>query len=186
MNPIRIENIANYTIKIENGDLVLLPKVPHLKQFKQDLPKRNPAPKTPDPNKYVERCEEFEDELWVSEGMISKGITYTVDDRATFLPCKCTKPILFHDLLPDKEWVKHRKEVNRYRRMCANARVGRPLRIDKLIVPEDSDDEYSMEGIIRRMDREELEADLNIKKVSFMSGSTDHELRALLCKAYDV
>jgi hypothetical protein len=52
------------------------------------------------------------------------------------------------------------------------------------VVSEESEDEYSMENIIHRMDREELEFDLNSQKISFMSGYTDHELRALLRKAY--
>jgi hypothetical protein len=88
--------------------------------------------------------------------------------------------------LDDPAWFKHRKEVNRYRRMCANNRVIRPLSADALVVPDDSDDEYSLENIICRMDREELELDLKSKRISFMSGFTDHELRALLRKAYDV
>jgi hypothetical protein len=92
--------------------------------------------------------------------------------------------------MSDKDWYKHRKEVNRYRRMCANNRVIRPLPVEKMTVPEpvdsDSEDEYSMANIIKRMDREELEGDLKVKNISFMSGYTDHELRSLLCRAYGV
>lgn len=149
------------------------------------MPTRKPAPRTPDPNKCVEKHEEFEDELWIPEGMISRGKTYPLRDRALVPQCKCMKNDAYHDLLEDKEWYRHRKEVNRYRRMCANNRVIKPVNANTLSIPDDdSDDEYSMSNIIRRMDREELIFDLNSKKISFMSGYTDHELRALLMRAY--
>jgi hypothetical protein len=188
MDPIRVDNISQYSVKIVDGALVLTPKDPmlqHIKRFKKDLPTRKPAPRTPDPNKCVEKHEEFEDELWIPEGMISRGKTYPLRDRALVPQCKCMKNDAYHDLLEDKEWYRHRKEVNRYRRMCANNRVIKPVNANTLSIPDDdSDDEYSMSNIIRRMDREELMFDLNSKKISFMSGYTDHELRALLMRAY--
>ena len=189
MDPIRVDNIAQYTVKIVDGALVLTPKDPlmnHIKQFKKDLPVRKPAPRTPDPNKCVEKHEEFENELWNPDGVVSRGVLYTFQDRSKVPPCKCTKSEAFHNLLLDREWYRHRKEVNRYRRMCANNRVIRPVNANTLTVPDEDSDEYSMDNIIRRMDREELIFDLTSKKVSFMSGYTDHELRALLRKTYDL
>ena len=192
METIRIPNIAQYSIKVVHGDLVATPKDttnPNIQRFKHEMSKRKPAPRTPDPNKRVEKHEEFEHELWMTEGMISRGKEYTIQERKLFPSCNCSKTELYHDLLSDKDWHRHRKEVNRYRRMCANNRVLRPLHESSIVVPdyksEDSDDEYSMENILERMDRDELEFDLNSQKISFMSGYTDHELRALLRKAYN-
>ena len=188
MEPICVHNIANYSVKIVDGNLIITPKdnlIGHVRKYKKEIPRRKPSPKTPDPNKCVEKHEEFENELWTDK-MVSKGRVYTMQERDEFPPCQCSKSEVFHKLLDDSAWFKHRKEVNRYRRMCANNRVIRPLSADALVVPDDSDDEYSLENIICRMDRDELELDLKSKKISFMSGFTDHELRALLRKAYDV
>jgi hypothetical protein len=189
MEQIRIPNISQYSVKVINGELIITPKDPmnpHIQRYKKEIPRRKPSPKTPDPNKRVEKHEEFEDELWNLDGMISRGKEYTIQDRHEYPSCKCSKSIVYHDTLSDKEWFRHRKEVNRYRRMCANNRVIKPIHESTLVVPDEveSDDEYSMENIIQRMDREELELDLTSQHISFMSGYTDHELRALLRKAY--
>jgi len=200
MEPIQIDNISQYSIKVVNGSLVITPKDPvsstHVSKYKKEIPSRRvPPPKTVDPYKCVEKHEEFEDEIWIPNGMIHKGAVYSLSERDKVPPCKCTKTTLFHNKMSDKDWHKHRKEVNRYRRMCANNRVIRPLPVEKMVLPEpelpvsldsDSEDEYSMVNIIKRMDREELEGDLTIKNISFMSGCTDHELRTLLCRAYGV
>jgi len=196
MDTIQIDNISQYSIKIVNGSLVITPKDPvssnHVSHFKKEIrSNRKIPPKTPHPFTCVEKHEEFEDELWIPNGMISKGTVFLMSERAKVIPCKCTKTTLFHNNMSDKDWYKHRKEVNRYRRMCANNRVIRPLPVEKVHVPEpqsepESDDEYSMENIIRRMDRDELEVDLKLKNISFMSGCTDHELRQLLSRAYNV
>jgi len=205
METIQIDNISQYSIKVVNGSLVITPKDPvsstHVSKFKKEMrPSRVPPPKTVDPYKCVEKHEEFEDEIWIPNGVISKGTVYSISDRDKIPPCKCTKTTLFHNKMTDRDWYKHRKEVNRYRRMCANNRVIRPLPVEKITVPEidldtpeglslddsDSEDEYSMVNIIKRMDRDELEDDLKRKHVSFMSGCTDHELRTLLCRAYGV
>lgn len=198
METIQIDNISQYSIKVVNGSLVITPKDPvrstHVSKFKKEIPSRRiPPPKTIDPYKCVEKHEEFEDEIWIPNGMIHKGAVYSLEERDKVPPCKCTKTTLFHNKMSDKDWHKHRKEVNRYRRMCANNRVIRPLPIEKMTIPEpglsldsDSEDDYSMVNIIKRMDREELEGDLKIKNISFMSGCTDHELRTLLCRAYGV
>jgi hypothetical protein len=188
MDIIRIPNISNYSVKVVNGELIATPLDATHNKKPKELSKRKPPPLTPDPNKCVEKHEEFEGERWTSDSMFSQGKEYTMLERAQFPPCQCSKNALYHDLLSDKEWHRHRKEVNRYRRMCANNRVIRPVRESSLVIPdeesEESEDEYSMENIIHRMDREELEFDLNSQKISFMSGYTDHELRALLRKAY--
>jgi len=203
METIQIDNISQYSIKVVNGSLVITPKDPvsikHVSSFKKEIRsnRKIAPPKTPDPNRCVEKHEEFEDELWIPNGMISKGTVYPLCDRQKVIPCKCTKTTLFHNNMSDKDWYKHRKEVNRYRRMCANNRVIRPLPIEQMKVPEpepvsislddsDSEDEYSMQNIIKRMDRDELILDLKVKGVSFMSGHTDHELRTLLCRVYNV
>ena len=198
METIQIDNISQYSIKVVNGSLVITPHDPgrstHVSKFKKEIPsRRSPPPKTLDPYKCVEKHEEFEDEIWIPNGMIHKGAVYSLEERDKVPPCKCTKTTLFHNKMSDKDWHKHRKEVNRYRRMCANNRVIRPLPIENMTIPEpglsldsDSEDDYSMVNIIKRMDREELEGDLKIKNISFMSGCTDHELRTLLCRAYGV
>jgi len=201
METIQIDNISQYSIKVVNGSLVITPKDPvsstHVSKYKKEIrpSRRVPPPKTVDPYKCVEKHEEFEDEIWIPNGMIHKGAVYSLSERDKVPPCKCTKTTLFHNKMSDKDWHKHRKEVNRYRRMCANNRVVRPLPVEKMVLPEpelsvsldsDSEDEYSMANIIKRMDREELEGDLKVKNVSFMSGCTDHELRTLLCRAYGV
>ena len=188
MEPIRIDNISNYNVEIVNGALLVTPKdtsKDNIKRFKKSLPTRKPAPRTPDPNKCVEKTEEFEHELWLPNGMISRGKVYSIQERKSFPSCMCMKPDQFHQLLSDTDWYRHRKEVNRYRRMCANNRVIQPIKESALVIDSESD-EYSMENIIRRMDREELELDLTSQHISFMSGFTDHELRALLRKAYNI
>ena len=65
MEQIRIPNISQYSVKVINGELIITPKDPmnpHIQRYKKEIPRRKPSPKTPDPNKRVEKHEEFEDE----------------------------------------------------------------------------------------------------------------------------
>ena len=71
--------------------------------------------------RWVSPEEYFEGELW------QRRLNYEELHVSDFPPCKCTKPVEYHESLSDKEYWIHRREVNRYRRMQMNLKAKRLL-----------------------------------------------------------
>jgi len=129
----------NYVITTEKGKKKRKPppSVRKARQSKADLPCF-----------WVRSDQIFEDELWegkwctisgdlIVEGAINdttkrqhlwdEGDDETRNDRGSRIThtCKCSKTKEQHDAMDDEKWLKHRREVNRYRRNDMNERAER-------------------------------------------------------------
>jgi hypothetical protein len=123
----------NYVITTEKGKKKRKPPSRRVRQSKADLPCF-----------WVRSDEIFEEEVWGKKWCLATGYLYndsgdndttnrqhlwekTGEDRGVSIThaCKCSKTIEQHDAMDDDRWLKHRREVNRYRRNDMNERAER-------------------------------------------------------------
>jgi len=125
----------NYVITTEKGKKKRKPPSRRVRQSKADLPCF-----------WVKSDEFFEEEIWLGKwckvGILAgKATEDTIkrqhlwdngnggdrEDRGCRIThaCMCTKTVEKHDEMDDDKWLKHRREVNRYRRNDMNERAER-------------------------------------------------------------
>ena len=118
----------NYVITTEKGKKKRKPPSRRVRQSKADLPCF-----------WVRSDEFFEDELWLKNECIVQneltvwGVVNDTTKRQHLWgkgypithDCKCSKTLEQHDAMTDDKWLKHRREVNRYRRNDMNERAER-------------------------------------------------------------